>query len=418
MDILRNYYNRLFQTGPLYAASSVWVSIANILSGILIIRWVAPTELGLWQSISVIQLYTPIFDFGVTNGLNRELPFLYGKKKIDLAHSYVRSALGYSLSTLVITAILFLIGILYYLKIGKNSEFIYGLLGVGVISIVNIYSRYLTVTFRSSQSFRKLSLIQLISGATSFLSLPIVYYFGFYGLIIAQVMSISVTSFLMHVNRPIKSSPLLNWSFKELIKTGFPVFLMGYLRGITGSFNRVILLIFSNITMVGYFAPVSAISTLNMLPKILGNYFFPKMNLIYGESDDPKKLWPIVVRINKLLFFCGLFLSASVIIMMPFIMPLLFPEYIDSTRAIQIMSLTFIFSGTLVSHNVLYAVKDYKLASLFSIMEAIMLFVIPYLFAKFIRINILESIALGVVSVQLILFLVNILLIRISLFKK
>ncbi len=407
--------SKLLQTGPLYALSSMWLTIVTMISGVVVIRWINPLDLGLWQSISIIQLYTPILDIGISNGLNRELPYLIGKRQSIRGIFLARTAQGYSILISCLLAFVFIAVIAYRIYLGLNAKTTIAIVGVGLISVLNIYSRYLTVTFRSSQSFRKLAVVQLFTGFSFVITLPLIYYFGYFGLVFNQACSTLVSTIGMHFNRPIKDRPIFNFKLKPLIKTGLPVFIMGYIRGITASFNRIIILMNSTLTMVGLFGPVMAISGLNMMPKILSNYFFPKMNVLYGATDDSQKLWPMALRLNRVLFMFALPVTIAVAVLMPYLMPILFPNYVESVRAIQIMSVSFLFSGTLASHNVLYVIKAYKVAFIFTCLEVLLLFGIPFLAVYLVPLGVLESVAVGYVIAQFLLFIANIYCIRFAL---
>lgn len=391
-----------------------------MLTSILMIRWIEPGELGIWQSLSIIQLYVPFFELGVPHGLNRELPYLYGKgdekKAIGLAQTAQAFMIWVSLLFLIITI---LIGGYLYLY-NYNPMFVAGIVAVGLMVSVNAYHRYLTVTFRSSESFMALSKVFLYKSLIQLIFFPIVYFLSYYGLLIYSLLIPVASVILMYLNRPIRQKPAFQLTnLKLLVKTGVPVFIMNYLRGIATTFTRIILLAKGGTYAVGLFTPASAVESLiTILPGILGNYLFPKMNYQLGKTENPKLLWPLILKINAIIFLIGIPFVIIVWISTPYLMNLFFVKYIDSIEAIQFFSLNFLVAGTMTSHNVIYAVKKYKLGYLFLAFEFLLKYILPYIFVNYFVGNILTLTSVAIVITNIFLFFLNLLIIRIALFNK
>jgi O-antigen/teichoic acid export membrane protein len=397
------------KTGLFYTASSIISSGISMIIGVLMIGWIEPGVLGLWQSLSVLQLYVPFLEAGIPNGLNRELSFLMGKGEHRKAILLSRTAQYYTVFvsfvlfglTLVTTAILYVAA--YQLQI------VVGVFTVGLMASLNSYQRYLVVTYRSSQSFHSLSKLYLYYSLFQILLFPLVIVYNYYGLLCYSSMTLLFFIMLMHFTRPIKDKPLfVKKYFKELARTGIPVFITGYLRGISNSFTRIVLLLKGGTLAVGLFTPVNAVGSLiSIVPGILGNYFFPKMNFMLGEKGNPRELWPIVVKINVLLAVCSMPFILIIWSVTPIVMHIYFEKYEDSIYAIQLFSLNFLFSGTLVSHNAIYSVKAYRKGYLFVGAELLLRFMCPYILVLFFKGNILTLTAIGVLLSNTMLFVLN-----------
>ena len=80
-------------TPVFYAGSSVATAGAQLVAGFLVIKWITPDELGLWQSVRLAQVYAFILLAGINNGLGRELPFYLGKGEDAFAHRLASTAL-------------------------------------------------------------------------------------------------------------------------------------------------------------------------------------------------------------------------------------------------------------------------------------------------------------------------------------
>jgi len=60
-------------------------NVLTIISGLLVIRWIIPEELGYFNTFTIITGYIVLFHIGIPIGLNRELPYLIGENKSDEA---------------------------------------------------------------------------------------------------------------------------------------------------------------------------------------------------------------------------------------------------------------------------------------------------------------------------------------------
>ena len=418
--ITKFFRNKDYYVGSIFGASSVITGVVSMVVGIVIIRWIDPAQLGIWQSLTIIQLYLPILESGIPNGLNRELPYQYGKgnreKGVELAQTAQTFMLGNSALFLLATTIT--VPVLFFLD--YDLKIVVGALVIGLMVTLNAYDRYLSVTYRSSEAFIDLSKIQLVRAGAQIVFFPLVYFFAYYGLLVYSLLVILVFVTMKHIRRPIPAGPAWNKeNFIKLVKTGLPVFGMNYMRGISNSFNKIILLAKGSVLQVGLFTPVTAIGIIiTMLPGILGNYFFPKMNIRLGQTGNPAVLWPMVLKLNGIMMILAVPFVIFMWFASPYALELFFPEYISAARAMQLFSLNMFFAGTLISHGVIYATKSYKLGLIFSVAEFSLKFICPFLCVALFSGNILTLLTVGILVSGAILFLLNIFLIRLALFPK
>lgn len=418
MEVLRKIVSSSdSKVGVIFGISSIASGVVAMIIGIIIIGWIEPGRLGIWQSLSILQLYFPFLEFGVPNGLNRELPFLYGKGEEGKGIQYAQSAQYFMILVAVFIFVSTIIASIVLISLDSDRMLTAGVATVGMLLAVNAYQRFLTVTYRSAQSFLSLSMLYWIQTVIQLLLFPLVWFYEYYGLLLYTFLVAFIFTVCMHVYRPIKQGPVLNKIYlKHLIKTGLPVFGMGYVRGISNSFNRIVLLLKGGTLSVGLFTPVNAIGTLiTMLPGVLGNFFFPRMNFVLGATNDPAKLWSMVIKINIILLFASIPFIAVIWAITPYVVTTYFNDYQEAITAMQFFSINFVFSGTLVSHNVIYAVKAYNLGYIFVFVELLLRFALPYCFVQFGHGNILTLAVYGVLAGNLLLFILNIALIKIAL---
>ena len=80
-----------------YSLFSTVSSVCTMIIVFLNMRWLGPELLGLWQSLSVINLYLPFLQLGIQSGLNLELPLALGANDKERAERLVCVGLAFVL---------------------------------------------------------------------------------------------------------------------------------------------------------------------------------------------------------------------------------------------------------------------------------------------------------------------------------
>jgi O-antigen/teichoic acid export membrane protein len=217
---------------------------------------------------------------------------------------------------------------------------------------------------------------------------------------------------LMMAVRPIRVRSFLSKNaLKKLISTGLPIFIISYLQQISRSFGKIILLSIGGTLTVGLFSPALAIqSTMIILPKILAQYFYPKMSFAYGKYGDKLVLWPWVWRISLFIILGSVIIVVPVWIFLPDIIEQFFPKYMEGLQAARWALLAGCFSGAMVSSNVLGSIKNYRTWGIITVLKLILNLGIPLLMTRFM--DLLEAVALGILIADFILLIFSLTIIR------
>jgi O-antigen/teichoic acid export membrane protein len=377
---------KLKSSAFLYSLSSLLKTGGTMLAGIIMIRWVEPEEIGLWQSIWILSSYFGFLQLGVMNGLNREIPYCMGSNQNELAKKLAATGQYFSLILALLTLGLTVIGI-YIAGFFTNltpMQF-WGFVGLGIIVSANFYQNYLSVTFRGHKSFKDLSYVYFFDFGLILLLLVLIPLLHYWGIVLYYVLNTLIVTGLMHIYRPIKTPPRFSWiEFIHLIKIGFPIFSLAYFKQISKTFPRLILLSAGGVVAVGYFSPAQAIQTaVILLPNIIAQYIYPQMSFKYGKNNSKKELWKIVQRIIRLLFLFGV----PVVIVGWFLLPpfinIFFPRYTESILASQLMLISGLFISSTIAYNAFYSVKAYKEDLFLTITMLVLNSAIPYAFTLF-----------------------------------
>lgn len=413
--------NKLAESGANYSLSSSAFSIFSIFVSLLNMRWLGPSELGIWQSLCIVNAYVPFLQLGVQSGLNLELPILFGKNDEDKAKTYIANA--YFLSR-VVTGFIIGIGLVAAAIVwakGLGPKYVLGIIAVTGLNVANSIAYHFIARYRSAMSFDILALIIRIQLLVAILSVPLVYYFGFWGLLIFSSLPNMVYAYQMYKRSPFGDvKPYLTKpDLRYLTKRGIIQMAFGQTSTAIKTFQQWFLLTFGGTVYVGLFNPALAIgNVVNLIPGQLGQFIVPQMGYKYGQTGMAKDLWPSVKKIFLFMPLAILPFSLVLSIILPWMIQELFPKYIESITAMQIMCFGFIFSCSSTTINFLYMVKAYKEASIILLTEFLCYLILPITIFKVIGASLLNAIAIGVSSTYIVLFAVTFFVMRFTLFKK
>lgn len=159
LDKVTDLY-RQYKTPILYSGGSIAKALSQMIAGFVVAKFVTPKDFGLWNTLSLGLNYSLLLQAGLINGLNRELPYLFGKGEEEKAHKMAGTVLTFNLFASIFVILggisTFLIFQPFGLKISG------GISGITILVPITFYQNYLFSTFRSKDSFLRLSWIQLI----------------------------------------------------------------------------------------------------------------------------------------------------------------------------------------------------------------------------------------------------------------
>jgi O-antigen/teichoic acid export membrane protein len=414
---LRN--NKLLKTGFNYSIISSIRSFVVMGVGILAMLWLAPDEIGLFSSIAIFLAYIPFFQLGIQNGLNVDLPILLGQNNQNRAMELVANAKAIAFFIMLFFLMAGTITTLVLFIIGTDIAYVLGILTISVIAVSETMRIHLIATFRSANAFNKLTKLYIIDIALSLILIFFIYKYHYYGLLIYNGLSAVASAFLMYMYAPYKKiklkfnkEPIVSLTKKGLILMSFNQL---RLAGLT--IPKWIILSFGNVTKLGLFSPANAIGGLmTMLPNQIAQFFIPQMGYKFGQTGKAKNLWPYVKKVLILFPLISVPISICIWLVAPWLLETFFPKYIDSLWAMRIMAVGFVFSSSATTLGVLYSIKAYKYAYIYSLVEIAGYFLCPIFFVKFSSFDILTSVALGISCLSVFLYFLNAFLMRKVLF--
>lgn len=419
LDKIKN--SKTAKSGANYSLSATAASIVSMIVSLLNMRWLGPSELGIWQSLLVVSAYVPFLQLGVQSGLNLELPVLLGANNEKKAKEYIASAYYISI---IVTGLILSIGLIATVVAwfkGLGLKYVFGILALTAVNVGSSISYHFIARYRSSMSFDILASIIRVQLLFSVLCIPLIYFFEFWGLLAYNAVPALVHAYLMFRRSPFADTkPKVEKNDATyLIKRGTIQMLYVQTSTAIKTFQQMFLLRFGNTTYVGLFSPALAIGTvINLLPGQFAQFLVPQMGYKYGKSGNAKDLWPFVKKI--LIYMPLLILPISIVLalVLPWLVTIFFPKYVESITAMQIMAFGFVFSSSSMTTNFLYTIKAYKEATYIILAEFLCYLLLPTFFYKIIGLQILTSIAVGVSITYFVVYATTFIVMRIALFKQ
>lgn len=380
-----------------------------MLTGLLMLRWLNPSEIGLWQAVTIIQAYLPFAQLGIQSGMNRDLPVMLGKGETEKAHAFVSTAKYFAILLSILFLILTIITVIILLFLKQSTSLVLGVATIGIMASSFSFQNHMGVTFRTTQSFNKLSNVNLIHSFIILGCLYFIYEFNYYGILIFNVVSSLTLLFLTYQVRPFKEVKMIfNFSvFKKMLKTGIIMMSFVQLHDAAVSIPKIIILKLKGTFLLGLYSPALAVNVLfTLIPNAIAQYFHPQMGYKFGEQGNASSLWKSTNQLFWLLIVVSIPVAILLWFSAPYILEYVFPKYKDALWPMRIMAVAFIFSSTYTTHGVLYSIKAYKYAYIYSFFELIGYLLFPYLCTYFFS-NILISITIGILFNNIILAAIN-----------
>lgn len=376
-----------------------------MISGLVIARFISPEDYGIWGVLSLVTTYASFLQLGIINGVNLELPIALGEGKKDKLNKIIATSQCFILISIIL---LFFIMIIFFglNNTNLNIKMKYGIIAIVVITMFTFYQDFLTATFRTPKSFLRFSKINLIQAFINFITILLIIYYSYYGLLLKGLFVIIINVILLHFYRPYKVKIEFDKeTFIKLLKVGSPIFLLAYLQASAIGFDRVLLAKYSSLSDIGIYSfAYLAFSSLTILSSSIASYIYPTMSHMYAVSKDKNQLWNFVMKNITLVFFGLLIIGCLGFFIVPFIITEFFSQYVNSISVMRILIFAGVFQGSVIGVNVLLSIKKWKLVIIYHLVFILLLLICPMLLIRFWSGSVLNAVAIGVLIANIINF--------------
>ncbi|MCP8617528.1 oligosaccharide flippase family protein [Salirhabdus salicampi] len=332
--IKTNTYKNIISLG----SATLIKAVLALLVGISTRNMLGPEQYGYWITISLIFTFTPLFQLGTLNAMNREVPFYLERKNLKKVQEIRDSVFSFlfTLPLFIVILLLFISSLIYFKDI--DVEYKTGLFLAAFIVFLNYLSSYVEMYFKSQQDFKLTSnLITTKSVAKSFFTLILVFLIGYEGMYLGMIIAIAFQVILARKVISIHRRKFTFSQYKKLIKIGFPILLVGIVWNLMIASDKFILTIFMTPEDLGnYSVGTFVFTTLMLVPQVLTQIFYPKIVRLISRNkimEIRKLYW----RVNKYLSLIMLIIVFVSYLLIPYFIKWFMPEYVEGTTAAQML---------------------------------------------------------------------------------
>ncbi len=361
------YPGPLVKSSAQVGLSQAITGLANLVSGILVQRWVSPQDMGIWNGLLLSLTYSQFMQLGILNGLGRELPFMQARQEHDKATTAAGTAYAVVLS-LTACSVVVTILLTCVLVLRQDHTYAVSLTAVGLMIIVSWLNFYHLVLFRANGDFGRLSAADIAVALSGLVLLACVYAFGYWGhLLRMAAKSLILAALYFLLSRRYHTRPLFDSRMAwQLIKTGAPIFLVGQLWGVFVSMDSVSLV--SSQADLGYYTLALQVhNAARIFPIAITSVVYPAMAHRYGATGSTQGLVRMAWKATAGASLIGLVVGIAGCLAVPQVVKHITPQYALGVPAAVVAS----FSGL--------AMAPHLFAALFNVLRRQELYLIGWI---------------------------------------
>jgi O-antigen/teichoic acid export membrane protein len=343
----------------LFAGANITLQATTLVCQLAILHVIPPEQMGVWSFVVLVEGYLLCTQLGVLNAMNREFPFFMGLGEKDKALGVARTAQAYALCNGTLLMLIFLTLAFVY---GQRSiDWRMALLAAALTAPLDQYTNYLEGTFRSGSEFRKLSVIRIFQSVFAAVTLVLPWKYGFAGYCLRSVLVVAFPALFAHVLRPVRVIPRFDrYNLRLLLSTGWRLFLWNYLYKTSQSFPRLIIGTAGGALLLGLFYPVSVVVTgTTAVAASFSSYFYPMLTRRFAQNRTGVGRVALKAAVASIAVLAGpIALGVAVV---PWIIPLLVPQYSPAVRACQVALVAGLLECMMVATIAFAATKAWRL---------------------------------------------------------
>ncbi len=280
------YSSRTLRLITIFAGGNFVATILGLTGTVVMARYLEPETVGRFRSLTIAVGFLTFLNFGVTDGIQRQLPYLLGSGDSLRAEQEASACLAFIASVCIVCSASFIAFAIYEYVQCQWLGF-WGCLSQVPVLINVLYGVYLNATYRTGGDFARLSFINICQAVIATIMLPVIVPFQFYGLCFRAAIVNSAQVIFLHVYRPLRQWPRFDWmALGSVVRIGMPLGFIGYVgSSLWWSLENTIVLYYLGQSSLGVFSIVFFVrQILVQLISTLQQLYMPLIARQYGES--------------------------------------------------------------------------------------------------------------------------------------
>lgn len=331
--------SKTVHTIAIFTTGNMVAMVLGVVGSLVQARYVAPEDMGVFRTFSIVIGYLTFLHLGVFDGLHRELPLQFGRENRKKAEDVAAASLAW-IAFISLVSVAFFLGLAVKAAFCREWMQFWGWLAFLPFVAMTFYGGYLGATFRTSQQFIAYSNANVVQSAVGTLLLPLMPFLGYYGACLRTAAGSATNLFLLHRWRPLKLRPRLDWrNFWEVIRIGLPLSGIGYVyTSLWTSLEGTMMLEWYGIKVLGLYAVAMFVrNVVVQLALNMNQVMGVKIYEQYGRTGRVADCMRLIFKPMMWAFLASLPLITVGWVAMPWAVSLLLPKYVGAVSMGQVM---------------------------------------------------------------------------------
>jgi len=310
-----------------------------LLRGLVTARFLGPSDYGIWGTLGILLNYSNLAPMGSAEAVAREVPFYTARGERAHARVVVEQSFSFNLYASLLASL----AIFLYANLRRASldpVFYVGLqVAAAGITLQQLYFYY-RIVLRAEKRFFFQSKIDILFALVNVpTTIALVAFWGLKGLYASYVVVyVWIVGYLVwKVPIPLRLR-LDRALIVDLVRIGFPVYLLGLVYTLFLSVDRMVIAKFLTSADMGYYTiAYTIIGTLGEVPMVIAQVMSPNLMSRYSRSATPAEMLPYVQTptIAIATFFPAL--QVIVLIGVEWVLRYILPRFLPGLVAIEIL---------------------------------------------------------------------------------
>ena len=310
-----------------------------LLRGLVTARFLGPSDYGIWGTLGILLNYSNLAPMGSADAVARQVPFHKARGEEDRAREVVEQSFSFNLYA----SLLATLAILLYAQARRASlepVFFAGLhVAAAGITLQQLYFYYRIVLRAEGRFFFQSKVDILLAMVNVPVTIGLVALWRLKGLYVSYVLVyVWIVGYLVW-NVPIRlrfrlDLPLL----VDLVRIGFPLYLLGLTYTLFMSVDRMIIAKFLTSADMGYYTiAYTIIGTLGEVPMVVAQVMSPNLIGRYSRSATKAEMLPYVEMPTVAIATFFPPLQVLVLISAEWVMHYILPRFLPGFVPIEIL---------------------------------------------------------------------------------
>lgn len=350
----------LRKTLAVYIGGNSIATVVRMAAGLLTTRLLEPDVLGQFTGVLLVVSYLRLANLGVFAGLQREVPFCFGREEHERADRLSATAHWWALmiggaSAAVLAAIA-----AWHAASAQWAPAAVWLTAAFGAFLLQFETNYLRTLFRVHDRFGPLARMLVWQSVVNLGLVLFVALFQVYGLCIRFVgMGLVALLLLWCWRPPTQTRRFVLSDFKALVAVGVPLMIVTEASSFWAVLNLNLIWQLMGERELGLYIYMMMQPPLLLLPYAINNVTYPRMAEMYGRNGSVRELARYIYKptlLSVLLMTPAIALTWWIL---PWVVEILLPKYIDGVPAARWAIFDVIVISLLPMRNIFFTMKKY-----------------------------------------------------------